>query len=455
MTIPRGPQWRGGFPLTRKPRGFAAASGALLLVIAGAALLLTSDHRHEVLGGDGPEYGRYAKNLVDHGVYSSESAPPYQPTLGRTPGYPLFLAAVRLVAGDSVLAVRLVQFALLGLLAALVFAIAMRVSGRREARLAALMTLTYLPLIWLARFQLTEVLASVLACAAVLLVLPARDGRSEPLRFAAVGVLLGFLSLVRPGYGLIAVPLAVGIGLTLRSNGPRSGWKLAAALIVAFGLTLTPWIVRNLVTAHEFVPLGAQSGISLYASAQQWDGTITAALTQSDFARLRADAAGVAAPLAERERRKAGGVPLSIRVELAADRAYRSNARSIMADVTVGEMLKRLPRRVAYLWAPSDFPPPARYSFWHRLAQVQHAALALFGLLGLIVLIRRRVPWRLIWPLVLFAVYLSLLHLVFHVEARYGIPARPMLLVISAIGAAAGFQWLFERLPLSRNQGTV
>jgi len=63
---------------------------------------------------------------------------------------------------------------LLGVLAWLIYQIAQRVAGAREAHMAAFACVLYLPFVWLTNMELTETLATVL-CAAVLLMLIEAD----------------------------------------------------------------------------------------------------------------------------------------------------------------------------------------------------------------------------------------------------------------------------------------
>src|SRR5690349_92009 len=58
---------------------------------------------------DSAQYVTLARNLLRDGVFSVSEAPPLAPTMVRPPGYPLFLAAIFAVVGESMLAVRLAQ----------------------------------------------------------------------------------------------------------------------------------------------------------------------------------------------------------------------------------------------------------------------------------------------------------------------------------------------------------
>src|SRR2546423_9638477 len=59
---------------------------------------------------DGRAYAQLARNLLEQSVFSVEPEPPYEPTLIRLPGYPLFLACVYAIFGHgNNEAVRIVQ----------------------------------------------------------------------------------------------------------------------------------------------------------------------------------------------------------------------------------------------------------------------------------------------------------------------------------------------------------
>src|SRR5205823_7654658 len=89
-------------------RTFAAIVVAALGLETLACLLLSVEGRHSVIGAaDARQYELYGRNLIDHGVFSSAADPPYSPGVFRTPGYPAFLAALRLVGGDSLVLVRI------------------------------------------------------------------------------------------------------------------------------------------------------------------------------------------------------------------------------------------------------------------------------------------------------------------------------------------------------------
>ena len=407
---------------------FGALATLLLGAEAVAVLLLSGEGRHRILGHDGVEYERYARNLVDHGAFSNAVHAPYAPSVFRTPGYPTLLAAIRLAAGDSLLAVRVAQFALVGVTAWLVYRITLELADRQTARVAAVLVLTYLPFLWLARMHLTETVTTTLLAAIVLLLLRA-EGKWW--RYAAVGLLCGAVAMVRPVYGLAFAPIAACLVLWPHTSRRRAALQ-AGVVVAAFAVALTPWTARNLTLTHRLMPFGSGgSGTSLLASAEQYRGGFGYRWDHAELQQLdRASAPAIARGRAEAAREQSD-VPLNVRQEIDTDRELRKQARSVLAGVTPTNVLEALPKRIAYLWAVSDYPPRASYVFWHRIGQAQHFLLLAFTLIGLGSMLRLRSR---LWPVLAFPLYLTAAHLVLHSEARYSVPARPALIVLAAIG---------------------
>jgi 4-amino-4-deoxy-L-arabinose transferase-like glycosyltransferase len=407
---------------------------------------------HEVLGGDGPEYQRYARNLVSHGAFSNAPNEPFSPSVFRTPGYPLFLALFRLVAPGSLLLVRIAQFALLGLTALLVYRVALTLTTRRAALASAIGCATFLPLVWLATYHLTEILATFLAVGVVLLFLKARAGptRSGTLgRYAAVGLATGALSLVRPEDALLIAPIAVALFISDRAAARISRVRNVAILLAGFALVIAPWTIRNAIVAHSFIPLSANSGQSLYISSQQYAGRISYANTPADYELLYrpgglfAQITGHSSPFAS----PIGGE----RVELKANDAIQSAAGREFRKLSAGTILRSVPTRLAHLWGTADYPPVGR-SFStavHRLAVVQYALILVLALAGILLsAMAGRV--RDMWPLLLFPAYTTFVHLVFNVEARFTIPDRPFLIVFAGIALVRLAELLAGRFTFTR-----
>jgi hypothetical protein len=182
--------------------------------------------------------------------------------------------------------------------------------------------------------------------------------------------------------------------------------------------------------------MAATSGASLWASAEQYAGHVSYKFTAADWHRFLRSAAAVATSDASR---------LPARQQVAVDDAYRHQATREFRGLSVGQIVRSLPKRLAYLWGTAD-SPPVGYRIAHRIGQAQYAILVALVIAGL-VLRRRRLLAE--WPLWITAIYLTCLHLVFHVEGRYTLPARPLLLIYAAAGAVAAYRWALHRRQVS------
>jgi 4-amino-4-deoxy-L-arabinose transferase-like glycosyltransferase len=224
--------------------------------------------------GDGIIYAQIARNVLEHHVYSHATEAPYDPSLIRLPGYPLFLAGVYSLFGhQNNHAVRLIQAfvdtftcVLAGFIG---FAWEPNVELKRKTALAAFCLTAVCPFtaIYVATI-LTETITTFLAMALTLLATLAFQATTSRGRIAfwlASGVVSGVAVLFRPDSGLFvaAVGLTLVITSLIRSSSASELLRQRIVSTTVFGFLLTigfcvvllPWTIRNWRVFHLFQPL--------------------------------------------------------------------------------------------------------------------------------------------------------------------------------------------------------
>ncbi len=211
-------------------------------------------------------YEELARNWIDHRVYGVFLDGNLTPLDIRVPGYPGFLALLYLFFGRSLLAIRLAQtvvdLATCFLIAALAAALA-PVELRRRVSVAALWLATTCPFVAIhAAVPLTEVLATFLTAAALVLLVKDYQANSRSIRSGGYavhvppwflgGLLVGFGSLVRPETPLLLVAVALVLLIRWRRSvdWPKL-FRAGAFMGVGLLLPLVPWAARNWYTFHR------------------------------------------------------------------------------------------------------------------------------------------------------------------------------------------------------------
>ncbi|MCH8149508.1 MAG: glycosyltransferase family 39 protein [Planctomycetes bacterium] len=219
---------------------------------------------------DSTEYFQIAQNVAGRGIFSQATEPPYKPDTWRTPGYPLFLALIMKFGGESEPALVIVQ-QILGVMNLILFFLVARfyMSERRACVAAVIVLIEPYHLYYSLWLLATTLFVTVLMLTWYAYELAIRRGTVW--RYGVLGVLCGFLVLVRPV--AILVPIALLIGLFLRRARPESEhrqrsasglirWCRMGIYVVAFSAVVMTWMVRNWVVAGHFA-LSDQGGVVL------------------------------------------------------------------------------------------------------------------------------------------------------------------------------------------------
>jgi hypothetical protein len=289
-----------------------------LLLVAAAFRIAVAHWLPNDAPDDGRMYAQIARNVLEQHVYSHETEAPYDPSLIRLPGYPLFLAGIYSIFGHTNNgAVRLIQALIdtgtCALVALLAFYWQPDEKRKRATAIAALALAAVCPFTTIyAATILTEVPTNFLVMAMFLAATLAFRAESwkRSLRWWIFSGLLGGLAvLLRPDSGLFAA--AVGLTLVITGllwSSPAGGsgngaldqssasrrilshhqsrlkavlqtiqsgialrlpphsktfsrtFMAGAVFSLAFVLALVPWTIRNERVFHLFQPLAPSHG---------------------------------------------------------------------------------------------------------------------------------------------------------------------------------------------------
>ena len=255
--------------MRRPPTRIALTVGAILLAALVIRVWEVQRTAYRPIN-DAGSYLTLASEIAHTGDYSNRRAAgsgaggTRGPSAYFPPGYPYFLAAVDLIDGHTarrgaaIHSARLSQAVLGTVIVALVGLVALEAFGSATAALIALaLAAVYPVLIELSGTLVAENLLTALVLAATWAAL--RAARSpHPYRWiAAAGVLTGLTILTHVNGVVLIVPLAFAAVRARRT-------PAAPALLIATALiTVSPWIVRNAIVLHRFVPVSDETGITL------------------------------------------------------------------------------------------------------------------------------------------------------------------------------------------------
>ncbi len=214
-----------------------------------------------ITGSDAEQYLALANNIVDEGMFSRESDPPYTPEVFRTPGYPAFLLPFVLIFGERPLLPVVIGQVILSVLTVWMTAcLARRLFDERVGLWAGLLIAVMPISILMTGAVYTEtVFAALLVGAGWLLVDSLK--RDRWVLSAAAGLVLGIAALVRP-IGLPMIALWVILPLTKRSI--RRALPHILALLIAFGLPVGTWMGRNAALSGRFALASVSDSNLLY-----------------------------------------------------------------------------------------------------------------------------------------------------------------------------------------------
>jgi len=386
---------------------------------------------------------------------------------------PLFTALVAacLVTPWPEITFGIVQVVLSSLTVLLVYLIAARLIGPAVGLVAAMLTAVYPPFLVLVDQNTSPVLTTFLLALWLWTTICLVDHGGR--RWAALaGLALGLNILSRPStVGLLGIML---LGMWLRPEGQAgplaavperrpSGWargrqvsftkwwSQALVVAMAMGLTVAPWLARDLSIHRRFVWISTNGGFNFWVGNNPFTTGSCFDVRIADLAAYSGEA--VAAPAgASISQVKPYPLPLELRDtaatldEVALDRAlYGASLAFIRARP--GRWLGLLAQKFVSLWwfRPNIGRSSGFYEeSWILPYQLLYAGLLVAAGVGFVLSFKH---WRQhIVPYGMLA-YLTAVYVAYHAITRYRWEMEPYVLVLAALALVAGWRRVLPALP--------
>jgi len=410
-------------------------------------------------------YQRLGHVLATTGTFTRyPGVQPFVPETIRTPMYPMFVAAIYRVAGESHAAVAAGQAILFALMTLVVYAMTSRLATTSVALAAAWFTALFAPIPYYGALVLSDVVCTFFVTLGMWMAVRAVQDR-RPLDYILTGAFIGLATLTQPRIAMLPVALAACVAVVaLRQRDWKSilswGWTF-----VVFALVLAPWLAYNAIYVHRLTlsPAGGVGRATWEASWQgTWPGRVQADLTRlveghvndddatldrlvNDFARETSMPAEPMITYAHqwRDIRRIWDTPTDPRERavkrIEADEEYWRAGLANIAGNRVGHLVRRVTVGAFVLWA-ADIP--IRYTSINSMPRmviraiwlVQAGLLAL-ALVGLVFLAHRHGA-IVAAPLAALLLYITAVHLPMLAESRYSLPAKPVVVALVAIALA-------------------
>ncbi len=209
----------------------------------------------------GDLYDLIAKNLDQGNGYRVD--PAMGNTMLREPGYPLLLAAVFRLGGYGIQQAR-VTCVLLAFGAALILLrLTRKITGDAMTALASALLFLLYPGTLIAEARAGIEIPSLFTVLLFVLVLYYAVEKGSLWWYWAAGLLLGLAVLIRSE--VLLFPLVLLVYLLLGARGwveRRKVVERMAVLALGAVVVMSPWITRNYVLVHEFVPTATVAGVA-------------------------------------------------------------------------------------------------------------------------------------------------------------------------------------------------
>ena len=191
----------------------------------------------------------------------------YTPEIAEVPGLVIPMVAVWSITGQHYVYIRWIQIIVDTAMVLLVYWIAMQLShNRRIALVSALFYALWPGALIFAYTPLIDTWGGFLMVSALALFIWARSGPHRTAKLVLLGLDVGIGAYFRPF--IVLFPFAFAIA-ELRNRSRREALRNALVPSLIAALCVTPWIVRNALDFHRFIPMRSGVGMSLWEGLGQ------------------------------------------------------------------------------------------------------------------------------------------------------------------------------------------
>jgi len=373
---------------------------------------------------DEQSYDSIALNLAEGRGYSLGYGTNPPPTAMRGPSYVLLLASIYAIFGHNYTYVHIFQIMIDCLSCLLLFRICKRLFGRTDAAiLASFIYAIYPPFVLYTQRILTETFIIFLSTLSISLFIDFELFKKKSALYICA-VVIGIAVLSKPI--LLLTPLIFYLS-TIKTEKRLYRAREMLVQFVLIGLVMSPWVVRNFVVFHSFIPGVTQGGITFWGGTGPVNGRLVGSL---DDAWVPEHIRSSAKNMSEVER----------------DKWFYREGLNVIKDNPIRYLrivIKKIPR----LWFNIGDDKPLVYkqsknigsssATWLNEENAFSKFLMLAILLATIGIIRERPPRFSVNLLLWLVIYYTIIHMVFFSVFRYSLPVYAYLFCFSAAGIAS------------------
>ncbi len=210
---------------------------------------------------DYAEYHGLAVRMIELGAYVT---PDGTPTAYRPPGYPVYLAALYSIFGQTYWIPKLLNIVWGTGTVYLIYRLTRSISGEAVARLTTILVAMFPSQIGYTSLLCTEIPATFLLFLFLVLLeeyFPVNFSRRNIMLSLGMGLILAVCSLMRPNFALL--PLAL-FPIAWKRAGFKRAFFVYALIGIGAALLVFPWGIRNAQALGAFTPLSTNGGVNFY-----------------------------------------------------------------------------------------------------------------------------------------------------------------------------------------------